>query len=48
LPKNTFLRKKKQNKADAQKFPDVQRRVADIIKDKVLIGHSLWNDLSGT
>ncbi len=39
-----FLRKK----ADAQKFPDVQQSVADIIKDKVLIGHSLWNDLSGT
>jgi len=45
LPKTLFAKKKK---ADAEKFPDVQRRVADIIKDKVLIGHSLWNDLSGT
>jgi len=47
LPKKTttlFCEKK----ADAQKFPDVQQSVADIIKDKVLIGHSLWNDLSGT
>ncbi|KAH9982554.1 hypothetical protein BGW80DRAFT_1433895 [Lactifluus volemus] len=30
----------------AQKFNDVQRLVADIIKDKVIVGHSLWNDLS--
>ncbi|KAI0257474.1 hypothetical protein BJV78DRAFT_39591 [Lactifluus subvellereus] len=34
-------------KATATKFTDVQRNVADIIKDKVIVGHSLWNDLSG-
>ncbi|KAI0274725.1 ribonuclease H-like domain-containing protein [Gloeopeniophorella convolvens] len=32
--------------ASAVKFPDVQRLVADMIKDKVIVGHSLWNDLS--
>ncbi|KAI0307882.1 ribonuclease H-like domain-containing protein [Multifurca ochricompacta] len=32
--------------AAAVKFNDVQRLVADIIKDKVIVGHSLWNDLS--
>lgn len=35
-------------KATASKFNDVQRQVAELIKDKVIIGHSLWNDLSGT
>lgn len=30
----------------ARKFNDVQRDVADLIKDKVIVGHSLWNDLS--
>jgi RNA exonuclease 4 len=30
------------------KFNDVQREVAELIKDKVIVGHSLWNDLSGT
>jgi hypothetical protein len=29
------------------KFDAVQRKVAEIIKDKVVVGHSLWNDLSG-
>ncbi|KAI9445119.1 hypothetical protein H4582DRAFT_1805328 [Lactarius indigo] len=33
-------------KAAAVKFNEVQRRVADLIKDKVIVGHSLWNDLS--
>jgi len=33
--------------ADAKSFDEVQQSVAGIIKDKVLIGHSLWNDLSG-
>lgn len=28
-------------------FNDVQHQVADLIKDKVIVGHSLWNDLSG-
>jgi hypothetical protein len=35
-------------KAAAAKFNDVQRDVADLIKDKVIVGHCLWNDLSGT
>lgn len=34
--------------AAAAKFSDVQRDVAELIKDKVIVGHSLWNDLSGT
>ena len=29
------------------KFDAVKLRVAEIIKDKVIVGHSLWNDLSG-
>jgi hypothetical protein len=41
-PPNTCLRQ-----ADAKPFDEVQRSVASIIRDKVLIGHSLWNDLSG-
>ncbi|KAH9968885.1 ribonuclease H-like domain-containing protein [Russula dissimulans] len=32
--------------SDAVKFHDLQHRVADIIKDKVVVGHSLWNDFS--
>jgi len=32
--------------AGAAKFSDVQREVAELIKDKVVVGHSLWNDLS--
>jgi RNA exonuclease 4 len=32
---------------EAQKFDVVQRHVAEMIKDKVVVGHSLWNDLSG-
>ncbi|KAI0001941.1 hypothetical protein BJV77DRAFT_26497 [Russula vinacea] len=31
---------------EAQKFDVVQRHVAEMIKDKVVVGHSLWNDLS--
>lgn len=34
--------------AAAIKFTDVQRDVAELIKDKVIVGHSIWNDLSGT
>jgi RNA exonuclease 4 len=34
-------------KAPARKFDEVQCLVAEIIKDKVIVGHSLWNDLSG-
>jgi RNA exonuclease 4 len=34
-------------KAEAEKFDAVQRTVAEMIKDKVVVGHSLWNDLSG-
>ncbi|KAI0053330.1 hypothetical protein FA95DRAFT_1552372 [Auriscalpium vulgare] len=30
----------------AGKFSDVQQYVANLIKNKVLVGHSLWNDLS--
>ena len=33
--------------ADARRFSDVQRQVADIIRGKVIVGHSLWLDLSG-
>ncbi|KAI9512811.1 ribonuclease H-like domain-containing protein [Russula earlei] len=33
-------------KPDAKPFDEVQRRVASMIKDKVIVGHSLWNDLS--
>lgn len=29
------------------RFQDVQARVADLIKGKVVVGHSLWLDLSG-
>jgi hypothetical protein len=29
------------------KFDALQLHVAEIIKDKVVVGHSLWNDLSG-
>lgn len=35
-------------KAAAVKFNEVQRNIADLIKDKVIVGHCLWNDLSGT
>jgi hypothetical protein len=28
-------------------FPTVQQRVAQAIRGKLLIGHALWNDLSG-
>ncbi|KAI0788673.1 ribonuclease H-like domain-containing protein [Abortiporus biennis] len=31
---------------NAMKFSEVQSRIASLIKGKVLIGHSLWNDLS--
>jgi RNA exonuclease 4 len=33
--------------ADTPAFSQVQQLVADRIKGKVLVGHSLWNDLSG-
>jgi RNA exonuclease 4 len=33
--------------ADTPGFTQVQQHVADLIKGKVLVGHSLWNDLSG-
>lgn len=33
--------------ADTPAFTQVQQHVADLIKGKVLVGHSLWNDLSG-
>jgi len=32
---------------DAVPFNIVQQHVATIIKGNVLVGHSLWNDLSG-
>ncbi|KAG1758329.1 hypothetical protein EDD22DRAFT_981468 [Suillus occidentalis] len=32
--------------ADTPAFTQVQQHVADLIKGKVLVGHSLWNDLS--
>jgi hypothetical protein len=32
---------------DAISFDDIQRHVASAIADKVIVGHSLWNDLSG-
>ncbi|TCD67092.1 hypothetical protein EIP91_000555 [Steccherinum ochraceum] len=32
----------------AMRFQDVQARVADLMKGKVVVGHSLWLDLSGT
>ncbi|KIP12525.1 hypothetical protein PHLGIDRAFT_113607 [Phlebiopsis gigantea 11061_1 CR5-6] len=32
--------------AGARRFSDVQREVADIIRGKVVVGHSLWLDLS--
>ena len=32
---------------EAWSFNAVQQYVANLIKGKVLIGHSLWNDLSG-
>jgi RNA exonuclease 4 len=34
--------------AEALPFNSVQQRVSELIKGKVLIGHSLWNDLSGS
>jgi hypothetical protein len=34
-------------KGEAKAFDVVQVTVAEIIKDKVIVGHSLWNDLSG-
>lgn len=33
--------------AEALSFATVQQRVAQLIKGKVLVGHCLWNDLSG-
>lgn len=30
----------------AYKFSQVQQHVANLIRDKVVVGHSLWNDLS--
>lgn len=30
----------------APKFVDIQERVAKIIKDKILVGHRIWNFLS--
>ncbi|EIM92605.1 uncharacterized protein STEHIDRAFT_46712 [Stereum hirsutum FP-91666 SS1] len=30
----------------AYKFSQVQRQVADIIRNKTIVGHQLWNDLS--
>ncbi|KAN0125088.1 hypothetical protein V8E52_001640 [Russula decolorans] len=33
-------------KGEAMKFDALQVHVAEIIKDKVVVGHSLWNDLS--
>ncbi|KAL4069675.1 hypothetical protein V8B97DRAFT_613109 [Scleroderma yunnanense] len=32
--------------ADTPSFERVQQHVADLIKGKVIVGHSLWNDLS--
>lgn len=32
---------------DAWPFSTVQQHVANLIKDKVIVGHSLWFDLSG-
>ncbi len=34
--------------AEALPFVIVQQKVAELIKGKVLVGHCLWNDLSGT
>lgn len=31
----------------AAPFNDVQQRVANLIRGKILIGHTLWHDLSG-
>ncbi|PFH50802.1 hypothetical protein AMATHDRAFT_75377 [Amanita thiersii Skay4041] len=31
---------------DAWPFNDLQQYVANLIKDKIIVGHSLWNDLS--
>lgn len=33
--------------ADAWAFNAVQQYVANLIKGKVLVGHGIWNDLSG-
>lgn len=33
--------------ADTPSFDRVQRHVADFIKGKIIVGHSLWHDLSG-
>lgn len=33
--------------ANASEFSQVQRRVADMIRNKTIVGHQLWNDLSG-
>lgn len=32
---------------DAMPFDTVQQLVANLISGKILVGHSLWNDLSG-
>ncbi|KAF8739294.1 hypothetical protein AX14_010078 [Amanita brunnescens Koide BX004] len=32
--------------SEALSFPVVQQHVANLIKGKILVGHSLWNDLS--
>lgn len=32
---------------DARPFNQVQQYVADLIRSKVIIGHTLWSDLSG-
>ncbi len=34
--------------AHARPFPDVQRDVANYIRNKIIVGYTLWNDLSGT
>ena len=28
-------------------WKDVQQRIGQLIRDKVIVGHSLWQDLSG-
>lgn len=32
---------------NAHSFHDTQARVASIIADKIIVGHTLWSDLSG-
>jgi len=39
LDRSTYLR-------IAPKFADIQERVARIIKNKILVGHRIWNFLS--